>query len=379
MSSRRTHPAAVEETSNRPVSVQAPGFAARLLAWFDRHGRRDLPWQHPRSAYRVWLSEIMLQQTQVQTVIPYFERFTTVLPDLPALARASHDEVMALWSGLGYYARARNLHAAAKRCMEHHDGGLPADFDALLTLPGIGRSTAGAILAQAHGLPAPILDGNVKRVLARWRGIEGWPGASAVERDLWQLAESLLPHERLADFTQAQMDLGATVCTRARPACPGCPLQQDCIARRDDRATELPTPRPGKSLPQRECAMLLAFDESGRVLLQKRSGRGVWNGLWSLPEAHDAGALDAFVGRHLLAPDAAQALPAIEHVFSHYRLTIAPRRHNDVVPRPGVAEGGSELRWAAPSQWPDIGLPAPVRRLLSSQCPHPFASNEEIP
>lgn len=344
-------------------------FAPRLLAWFDHHGRHDLPWQHPRSAYRVWLSEIMLQQTQVQTVIPYFARFISALPDLPALAHASADEVMALWSGLGYYARARNLHAAAKRCVEHHGGELPTDFDALIALPGIGRSTAGAILSQAHGLPFAILDGNVKRVLTRWRGIEGYPGTSAIERDLWQLAASLLPEKRLPDYTQGLMDLGATVCTRADPACLLCPITDDCIARRDNRTAELPTPKPGKTIPRRECAMLVAFDDENRVLLQKRTGPGVWNGLWSLPEAPDADALETFTQRHLSTQDDAQALPAFEHVFSHYRLSIHPHRHDRVKERPHVADNAPELRWAAPVEWPDIGLPAPVRKLLSSQRP----------
>lgn len=357
-----------------------PGFAVRLLDWFEPHGRHDLPWQHPRSAYRVWLSEIMLQQTQVQTVIAYFERFTAALPDLPSLAAASHDEVMALWSGLGYYARARNLHATAKLCMERHGGALPADFDALLALPGIGRSTAGAILAQAHGLAFPILDGNVKRVLARWRGIDGWPGASAVERELWQFAESLLPNDRLPDYTQALMDLGATVCTRTRPACPRCPLRQDCVARREGRVEQLPTRKPAKILPRRECVVLLAFDESGRVLLQKRGGPGVWNGLWSLPEAPDAYSLDAFIQRHLCTRGAAHVLPAFEHVFSHYRLTITPHRHSAAQARLRVADNnGPELRWAAPAEWPDIGLPAPVRQLLQSQCAHQSTSSEETP
>ncbi len=356
-----------------------PDFAPRLLAWFDRHGRHDLPWQHPRSAYRVWLSEIMLQQTQVQTVIPYFERFVTALPDLAALARASSDDVMALWSGLGYYARARHLHAAAKACLERHGGQLPADFDALIALPGIGRSTAGAILAQAHSLPFAILDGNVKRVLSRWRGIEGWPGASAIERDLWHLAESLLPAERLADYTQAQMDLGATVCSRAAPACPRCPLSGDCIARREGRIAELPTPKPARALPRRHCAMLLAFDGQGRVLLQKRDGPGVWNGLWSLPEAPDSATLDAFVRRHLHAADSGRALPAFEHLFSHYRLTIAPHRHDAVQPRLRLTEEAPLLRWAAPAEWPGIGLPAPVRQLLQSQRMLQSTPNEETP
>lgn len=231
------------------------GFVARLLHWFDDHGRHDLPWQHPRSPYRVWLSEIMLQQTQVATVIPYFLRFLQHFPTLPDLAAASNDAVMAQWAGLGYYARARNLHAAARRCVELYEGDLPQDFDALHALPGIGRSTAGAILSQAWNAPFAILDGNVKRVLSRYHGIEGFPGLPAIEKQLWAIAEAQVaqvPAGRMADYTQAQMDLGATVCSRAKPACVICPLQQNCVARREGRTAELPTPKPGKTLPERE-------------------------------------------------------------------------------------------------------------------------------
>ena len=250
-------------------------YAPRLLHWFDRHGRHQLPWQHPRTPYRVWLSEIMLQQTQVAVVVPYFQHFVAALPDLQALARAPQDQVLALWSGLGYYARARNLQAAALLCMERHAGELPRDLAALMALPGIGRSTAGAILSQAWGDPAPILDGNVKRVLCRAFGIEGWPGTPAVEKRLWAIAESLLPQARLADCTQAQMDFGATLCTRARPACAICPLQDACVARRDGRVAELPHPKPGKPLPERSTHMLLIDDGEGRMLLQRRPPTGV--------------------------------------------------------------------------------------------------------
>jgi A/G-specific adenine glycosylase len=226
-------------------------FAPRLLRWFDVSGRHDLPWQHPRTPYRVWLSEIMLQQTQVKTVIPYFERFVEALPTLPALASASRDDVMALWSGLGYYARARNLQAAAQRCVELHGGELPRDIDALTALPGVGRSTAAAILSQAWGDRHAILDGNVKRVLTRYHGIEGYPGLPAVEKRLWSLAEAHLPATRMADYTQAQMDLGATLCTRSDPACVLCPLQDDCMARVEGRTADLPTPKPSKTAPQK--------------------------------------------------------------------------------------------------------------------------------
>lgn len=342
------------------------GFAPRLLAWFDRHGRHDLPWQHPRTPYRVWLSEIMLQQTQVSVAIPYFRRFVDALPDLPSLARASQDDVLALWSGLGYYARARNLHAAARRCMDLHDGDLPRDLDALIALPGIGRSTAGAILSQAWGDAAPILDGNVKRVLCRLFGIDGWPGLPKVERQLWAIAETLLPDARLADYTQAQMDFGATLCTRSDPACAICPLQEECTALRAGRVGELPSPKPGKALPERIAHMLLIEDSEQRVLLQRRPQAGVWAALWSLPEHADLTAARAWFDAHADGDfDAAQAGEAIAHGFSHYRLRILPHRIAGVRPRHAVGDN-DDLRWAARAELDGIGLPAPVRRLLQA-------------
>ena len=342
-------------------------YAPPLLVWFDHHGRHDLPWQHPRTPYRVWLSEIMLQQTQVAVVIPYFERFINALPDLPSLANATQDEVLALWSGLGYYARARNLHAAAKRCMELHDGDLPRDLDALVALPGIGRSTAGAILSQAWGDPAPILDGNVKRVLCRLFGIEGWPGTPAVEKKLWGIAATLLPDARLADYTQAQMDFGATLCSRADPACANCPLQDDCIAFRDGRVAELPSPKPGKPLPERIAHMLVIEDDSGRVLLQRRPPTGVWASLWSLPEHADIAAARAWFERHAHGDfDAGRSGGAIIHGFSHYRLQIHPHHVANARPRDAVGDN-DDLRWAARAELHAIGLPAPVRRLIEKE------------
>lgn len=339
-------------------------FAPTLLAWFDRHGRHDLPWQHPRTPYRVWLSEIMLQQTQVAVVVPYFARFVDALPDVPALARASQDEVLALWSGLGYYARARNLHAAAQRCMELHGGDLPRDLDALQALPGIGRSTAGAILSQAWGDRAAILDGNVKRVLARLFGIEGWPGLPKVEKQLWTIAARLLPEARLADYTQAQMDFGATLCTRADPACAACPLREACVAHREGRTAELPHPKPGKPLPEREARMLLVEDDRGRVLLQRRPPTGVWAGLWSLPEHADAAASRDWFDQHLTGDFArAEPLAPVLHGFTHYRLRILPMRVAGVRPRDAVGDNPG-LRWASRAELQAIGLPAPVRRLL---------------
>ena len=348
-----------------PARASTPnGYAAKLLAWFDVHGRHDLPWQHPRTPYRVWLSEIMLQQTQVRVVIPYFERFVATLADVRALAAAPLDQVLALWSGLGYYARARNLHAAAKACVERHGGELPRELDALMQLPGIGRSTAGAILSQAWGDPAPILDGNVKRVLSRVFGIDGWPGTPAIEKRLWTIAGSLLPDARLADYTQAQMDFGATLCTRHAPVCVLCPLQGDCVALREGRVAELPTPRPGKPLPQRHAIVLLLRDAHGRMLLQRRPPTGVWAALWSLPEAEDAASARAWFQARVDAEyDALTALDPIAHAFTHYRLQLQPLALAGVGLRARIADD-QNLRWVSPAELSSLGIPAPIRKLL---------------
>jgi A/G-specific adenine glycosylase len=340
-------------------------FAERLLRWFDVSGRHDLPWQHPRTPYRVWLSEVMLQQTQVQTVVRYFERFVTALPDVAALAAADPDRVLALWSGLGYYARARNLHRAARLCVERHGGELPRDFDALCALPGIGRSTAGAILAQAHGERVAILDGNVKRVLCRHAGIDGWPGSSAVEKTLWTIAEARLPPARMADYTQAIMDFGATLCARHDPACVLCPVQHDCRALATGRVDALPESRPGKPLPERRTVMLLLRD-GPRVLLARRPPTGVWSGLWSLPEAADHDAAREFVARNCAADfDANIALPMVEHTFSHYRLHIAPLLLR-ATPAATQVGDNADLRWLPLDRLDEVGLPAPVRKLLEA-------------
>lgn len=343
---------------------QQDDFIARLLHWFDDHGRHDLPWQHPRSPYRVWLSEIMLQQTQVTTVIPYFLRFLQHFPTLPDLAAASNDAVMAQWAGLGYYARARNLHAAAKRCVELHGGDLPRDFDALHALPGIGRSTAGAILSQAWNDPFAILDGNVKRVLSRYHGIDGFPGLPVIEKQLWAIAEAhvaKVPAGRMADYTQAQMDLGASVCSRAKPACVICPLQDTCVARREGRTAELPTPKPSKTLPEREAVALLLRDAQQRVLLQKRPDTGIWAQLWTLPQAEAGSDLQDWFDAHVDGSlEDAEELPVLQHTFSHYRL------HLQVLSRKvrGLRVEEPTLRWVANDELPALGLPAPIRKLL---------------
>jgi A/G-specific adenine glycosylase len=351
------------------ASGNTDSYAGRLLAWFDVSGRHDLPWQHPRTPYRVWVSEIMLQQTQVQVVVPYFERFVAALPDVTALAAAPRDDVLALWSGLGYYARARNLHAAARACVERHGGQLPRDLDALMALPGIGRSTAGAILAQAWGDRAPILDGNVKRVLARVHGIAGWPGTPAVEKRLWSIASSQLPAARLADYTQAQMDFGATLCTRHDPACVLCPLQDDCVARREGRVAELPTPKPGKPLPERSAILLWCEDADGRVLLQRRPPAGVWAGLWSLPETSDRNDACRWHDAHFDGDFASgETLAAVPHAFTHYRLSLHPLRWRGARARDAVRDN-PDLRWFGRAQLAQLDMPAPVRRLLEAAPP----------
>ncbi|MDA3915129.1 A/G-specific adenine glycosylase [Oleiagrimonas sp.] len=338
--------------------------APRLLDWYDRHGRKDMPWQHPRSAYNVWLSEVMLQQTRVEAVVDYFLRFVNALPTLEALAAADEDTVLALWSGLGYYRRARFLHRAARLCMREHGGELPRDFDALLALPGIGRSTAGAILAQAYGLRFPILDGNVKRVLARLHGIHGYPGQGAIEKQLWALADSHTPATRLADYTQAIMDLGATLCVRRNPRCPDCPLAHLCVARKKGLTAELPTARPARALPTRSTCMLLLHDARGHVLLERRGPQGVWSGLWSLPEAENAQQAARLARQHAHAVAPLRALESFTHVFSHYRLAIKPLLFETATRSPVVADNDS-LRWCGPDQAQALGLPAPVRKLLN--------------
>ena len=343
-------------------------FATRLLHWFDRDGRHDLPWQHPRTPYRVWLSEIMLQQTQVQTVIPYYLKFLDELPTLPDLAAADSDRVLALWAGLGYYARARNLHKAARACVERHGGDLPRDFEAMAALPGIGRSTAGAILAQAHGDRFPILDGNVKRTLARFHGIGGWPGSGPVEKQMWLLADQHLPEQRLADYTQAIMDFGATLCTRHDPACVLCPLQDDCVARREGLVEQLPESKPGKPLPERRTLMLLVRDARGHVLLARRPETGVWSGMWSLPEAGSHDEAREFLRPHALDFDAAEPLPQIEHTFSHYRLRIEPMGWRVAEPAAAIGDNAG-LRWQPVDRLSEVGLPAPVKKLLGSLTP----------
>ncbi|WP_118181007.1 A/G-specific adenine glycosylase [Paraburkholderia phosphatilytica] len=343
-----------------------PEFSVRLIAWQRQHGRHDLPWQKTRDPYRIWLSEIMLQQTQVSTATPYYLRFLARFPDVAALAAAPLDDVMALWAGLGYYTRARNLHRCAQVVVEQHGGAFPSTVDGLAELPGIGRSTAAAIASFAFGARATILDGNVKRVLARVFGVEGFPGDKKIENAMWTLAESLVPADGSDDdvsaYTQGLMDLGATLCTRGRPDCAHCPFADDCVANLTGRQRELPAARPKKAVPTRRTWMLVLRDGE-RVMLEKRPPSGIWGGLWSLPEAGGEAAL-AERARNLGARDEPSPLAPFSHTFTHFRLDIEPRLvevDRAVAPR---EIGDVETAWVEPKELDAYGVPAPVRKLL---------------
>ena len=345
-------------TAHRP----APDFATRVLAWFDQHGRHDLPWQQDINPYRVWVSEIMLQQTQVATVLGYYQRFMTALPTVQALAAASEDEVLHLWTGLGYYSRARNLHKTARIVVEQHGGEFPRAVEALAELPGIGRSTAGAIASISMGLRAPILDGNVKRVLARYLAQDGYPGEPKVAAQLWEAAERLTPHARVNHYSQAMMDLGATLCTRSKPSCLLCPLLADCRAHALGRESAYPQSRPRKELPQKRTLMPLLHDGAGAVLLYRRPSSGLWGGLWSLPELDGRGELATLAERHGLGLGAEQALAPLSHTFSHFQLHIEPLLIAATAQSPRVAEG--DWLWYNLATPPRLGLAAPVKKLL---------------
>lgn len=339
-------------------------FADAVLAWYHQHGRKDLPWQHPRTPYRVWVSEIMLQQTQVTTVIGYFERFMATFPDVQTLAAASSDQVLHLWTGLGYYARARNLHKAARQLVAEHDGQFPATVEAVSELPGIGRSTAGAILAQSRGLRAPILDGNVKRVLTRYHAIAGWPGKKAVEQQLWQRAEQHTPHTRLADYTQAIMDLGATLCTRRRPNCPACPIKEGCQAHAAGNPEAYPSRKPATEKPTRQTRMLILQDHDGQVWLEPRPPTGIWGGLWCFPQIAADDDPQAALGARGLRLRRQEALSPFRHTFSHFHLDIEPLLIQ--VDRTGASVQDTGGCWVPPASPGELGLAAPVKKLLDT-------------
>jgi A/G-specific adenine glycosylase len=335
-------------------------FADRVLTWFDVHGRKDLPWQGA-GAYGVWISEIMLQQTQVRTVIPYYERFVSSFPDVVALADAHVDDVLAHWSGLGYYARGRNLHKAAVTIRDEHNGEFPAEFDAVAALPGIGRSTAGAILTQAFGQRHAILDGNVKRVLARHAAVAGWPGKTSVANKLWEIAAAHTPEERVDAYTQAIMDIGATVCTRSKPGCNICPIASDCTAHKLGTVTNFPGRKPKKDKPLKRTTMVLAVHD-GTLYLERRPPSGIWGGLWSLPEVGEQTVEDWCQQVLAARGGKTEAWEPLRHSFSHYDLDI----HPVVVRIFGAARKAADddSTWHSLHTAPPGGMATPVRKLI---------------
>ena len=349
-------------TSNTEQPV-AWRFSQQVLDWFDQHGRKDLPWQKNITPYRIWISEIMLQQTRVTTVIPYFERFMDSFPTVVELANASEDDVLHHWSGLGYYSRARNLHKAARQVMDRFEGKFPRSVAQLTELPGIGLSTAGAIASISMGIKAPILDGNVKRVLARYHALEGWPGQSAVAKALWTIAEESTPQERVADYTQAMMDLGAMVCTRTKPACTLCPLQNTCIAHSTGEEARFPGAKPEKTKPERAVRMLMVVNQHGEVLLEKRPPTGIWGGLWSFPEVQADDDLPVNAQNMTgLKLHEFEEWDSFRHTFSHYHLDITPVK-TFAESSPQVADG-DRWHWFQPDNPTQLGLAAPVTRLM---------------
>jgi len=336
-------------------------FAQQLIQWQQQHGRHTLPWQNTQDPYRIWVSEIMLQQTQVAAVIPYYQRFMARFPDVASLAQADEDEVLRHWSGLGYYSRARNLHAAALAIMQQHAGKFPQTHADINALPGIGRSTASAIAVFAHGQTQTILDGNVKRVLARCFGIEGWPSQPAIEKRLWELAESLLPKAEIQSYTQGLMDLGATLCTRNKPQCKDCPVRENCVARKENRIAQLPTPKPRKVIPEHEIVMLLVFS-ANEVLLEKRPPTGIWGSLWSLPEVAIGEDVQLAARKLGLETELLPALPKVPHTFTHFRLHITPQPLWLVKMLPEVRQSG--LVWLDKEDAIGAAIPAPIRKIL---------------
>lgn len=345
-------------------------FASRIVTWYDNFGRKTLPWQQAKTPYSVWVSEIMLQQTQVATVIPYYQRFMQRFPDVLALANAPDDEVLHHWTGLGYYARARNLHKAAKMIRDLYQGEFPTDFEQVLALPGIGRSTAGAILSLSLGQHHPILDGNVKRVLARHGAIEGWPGQKSVEEQLWQLTNELTPKQDIQKYNQAMMDIGASICTRSKPKCAQCPVAIDCKAQLMGRQTEFPAKKPKKTIPEKAAWMLVIFKDN-QVYLAKRPPAGIWGGLWCFPEFSTEQALKQHIEQ--LGHNATKLEPLIgfRHTFSHFHLDIQPVLLNlentqaQYVGVDSVMEQNQSL-WYNINHPSKVGLAAATERVLAN-------------
>jgi A/G-specific adenine glycosylase len=337
-------------------------FSQQLLNWFDQHGRKDLPWQQEISAYRVWISEIMLQQTQVTTVIPYYKRFMYSFPTIETLASAHQDQILHHWTGLGYYARARNLYKTAQIVVNQFKGTLPDSVEQLETLPGIGRSTAGAIRAIAFQKPATILDGNVKRVLARYHAIDGWPGQKAVSNQLWTVAEQHTPSVRIADYTQAIMDLGATLCTRTRPRCQECPVSNECQAFKTNNLTSYPGKKPRREQPIRKCLFLIIRNQAGEILLEQRPASGLWGGLWVFPQCDEEANIKDICDQLSCHVDSWQLLPQKRHTFSHFHLDYRPvlvsaTQQSSIMDSPSIV-------WYNPISPLEVGTAQPVKQLL---------------
>lgn len=336
-------------------------FSDAMIAWYEQHGRKNLPWQLDNSPYHAWLSEVMLQQTQVATVIPYYQRFTEAFPDIHSLANASIDEVLHLWTGLGYYNRARNLHKCAQIISKQYQGKFPNSTEALEALPGIGRSTAGAILSLSMNIPAPILDGNVKRVFCRYQCIEGWSGESKVQKHLWQLAEKLLPQKQVKAYNQSLMDLGANICKRSKPLCEVCPLAPRCQSYASKSQHIFPQSKPRKTLPQKHCHMLLLQKEDGSIYLEQRPAQGLWGGLWSLPEFEDMTAVEQHCRQQRLPLKKLKELDSIKHTFSHFHLFIHPVLCH--ITREPARIANTNSLWYQP-QIKKVGLATPIKKLI---------------
>jgi A/G-specific adenine glycosylase len=339
-------------------------FANRLITWQKQYGRHDLPWQNTTDPYAIWVSEIMLQQTQVTAVIGYYSKFMRRFPDIAALASATQEEVLQYWSGLGYYSRARNLHNAAVTIMDEHGGEFPQDFETIQTLSGIGRSTAAAIASFAFNQVQTILDGNVKRVLARHFCVEGWPSAPKIEKQLWALAEELLPEQDMVAYTQGLMDLGATLCTRSKPKCDVCPLHETCEAYLQKRVHALPTPKPRKTIPEKHITMLILL-RGDEVMLEKRPASGIWGGLWSFPEMETADdAEDEVFKRFGVHAVTNSALPQLSHAFTHFKLHIRPQPLQALKFDPQTRKSGQI--WLSIDDAIGAAVPTPIRKILQS-------------
>ena len=339
-------------------------FANRLIAWQKVHGRHNLPWQNTADPYAIWVSEIMLQQTQVTAVIGYYSKFMQRFPNIASLANATQDEILQHWSGLGYYSRARNLHKAAQTIMQKHNGQFPQDFDTIQTLSGIGRSTAAAVASFAFNQIQTILDGNVKRVLARHFLVEGWPSTPKIEKQLWILAEELLPKQDMIAYTQGLMDLGATLCTRSKPKCDICPLNNTCEAYRQHRVSELPTPKPRKAIPERHITMLILC-HGNKVLLEKRPPTGIWGGLWSFPEVETDYNIGAVVlSRFAIIAEPDEPLATLSHAFTHFKLHIQPQPLRVIKIHTKVCE--TDQIWLSIDDAITAAIPTPVRKILQS-------------